>query len=318
MSPVLHHLGTSLKVAFFHLFNGVHKLNASLNQCLLSRTEKLKGRGHLVFQHLQLLFNVGALLVQVLLRVRVLLGIGVESLDAELKLNVGGTDVPVNFLQLLLLLVNQLTQGLVQTTEHTEVLLVHQKAQVGKLLVGLVIAGLDGRATLGNQLLNDPDGADGQVAVIHCQLQQLLVLRHNVQELLVLHLSLLLTVVLLNATLHLLEPLSSQLLQLPLQILDLAPALLLSILVVLDHLLRLVLLCRKPLHCLGILQISLLDGVVHMLQIRLAPLLQAPLGVFHCAGLLVGLLLHLMDLGEHAVLIISHPNDTELVTHKLN
>ena len=54
--------------------------------------------------------------------------------------------------------------------------------------------------------------------------------------------------------------------------------------------------CRKALHGLSVLEVCLLDSVVDVLEVCLATLLETALGVLHLRGLLVGLLLHLVDL----------------------
>ncbi|ESL08275.1 69 kDa paraflagellar rod protein [Trypanosoma rangeli SC58] len=294
------------------------KLDAGLVQRILGGAKHLQRLRHLVLQHLQLLLHLRAELVQLLLCIRVLLRVRVKRLDGKLQLDVRRADVTVNLLQALLLLVHQLTQRPVQAAERLQVLLVHLQPQVPKLLVRLVVARLDGAAALRHKLLQHPNAPHRQVAVVHRQLQQLLVLPAHVKELLVLHLALLLAVVLLDAALHLLETLRPQALQDALQLLNAAPRLVLLVKVLLNKLLRLLLLRREQLHRLRVLQVRLLDRVVQVLQVVLAALLQAPLGVLNRRRLLEGLLLYILNAAKRLVLVLRLPNDAELVGHQLH
>mmetsp|Transcript_101787 Transcript_101787/g.172422 ORF Transcript_101787/g.172422 Transcript_101787/m.172422 type:complete len:476 (-) Transcript_101787:24-1451(-) len=247
-----------------------------------------------------------------------LLRIWIESFDTELQLNVGGTNVAVKLLKLLLLLVDQVTKSQIQHAEELQVLLVNLQAEITKFLVSTVVAGLDGRASLGDGLLDQANHADRQIAVVNRQLQQLLVLGNNLQELLVLDLALLLAVVFFDAPLHLLEPLSAQLLQLSLKVLNLAPALVLLLDVVPQEPLGPVLCTRKTLHGLCVFQVGLLDGVVDVLQIGLAALLQTTLCILHLRSLLVGLLLRFVDFLEGSVLVFHRAGNTVLVVDQHN
>ncbi|KAF5214365.1 hypothetical protein ECC02_013038 [Trypanosoma cruzi] len=318
VGTVLDHLAAAGQVAVLHLLGGMHKLNAGLVQRVLGRAKHLQRLRHLVLQHLQLLLHLRAELVQLLLGVRVLLRVRVKRLDGKLQLNVRRADVAVNLLQALLLLVHQLAQRLVQAAERLQVLLMHLQPQVPQLLVRRVVARLDCAAALRHQLLHHPDASHRQVAVVHRQLQQLLVLPTYIQELLVLHLALLLAVVLLNAALHLLKSLRPQTLQDTLELLDAAPRLVLPVEVLLDELFRLLLLRRKALHRLRVLHVRLLDRVVQVLQVVLAALLQPSLRVLDRGCLLKRLLLHILDATKRLVLVLRLSNYAELVGHQLH
>eukprot|EP00756_Hemistasia_phaeocysticola_P032364 Hpha_TRINITY_DN16403_c0_g4::TRINITY_DN16403_c0_g4_i5::g.159204::m.159204 len=318
VSLVLDHARTAGEHLLVVLVHGVRELVAHGVQRLLALFEVVHRTRLLLLQQRQLLLNALAQLVQLLLLVGVLLRVRVERLDTELKLHVGATDRTVDLLKPLLLLVDQRTESEVQHTEVLQVLLVHGDTQLRKVLVRFVVTRLHSRAPLSHKLLDQTGATDRKVAVVHRQLQQLLLLARHLQELRVLNTALLLTVVLLDPPLHLLEPLSAQLLQLPLKVLDLTPALLLLLQVLLDETLALVLHRGEPLHRLGVLQVGLLDRVVDVLQVSLAALLQPPLRVLHLGRLLVRLLLDLVDLLERRVLVLSLLDQTELVLDQLD
>eukprot|EP00754_Rhynchopus_humris_P023111 Rhum_TRINITY_DN14822_c4_g1::Rhum_TRINITY_DN14822_c4_g1_i1::g.121771::m.121771 len=315
---VLDHPRPAAKHLLVVLVDGVLEVVADGVEGLLRLLEVVHRLRLLLLQQPQLLLHRVPQHVQLLLLVAVLLRVRVERLDAELQLDVRAADGAVDLLQPLLLLVDQRPQRQVQHPEVLQVLLVHPDPQLRQLLVRLVEPRLHRAAPLRHQLLDQPRAPDRQVAVVHRQLQQLLVLRRNLQELRVLHPPLLLPVVLLDPPLHLLEPLRPQLLQLPLQVLDLPPALLLLLQVLLHEPLALVLHRREPLHRLRVLEVRLLDRVVDVLQVRLAPLLQPPLRVLHLRRLLVRLLLNLVDLLERRVLILRLLDQTELVLDQLD
>eukprot|EP00760_Papus_ankaliazontas_P027816 PhM_4_TR3451/c6_g1_i1/m.73681 len=300
------------------LVDGVHEVDAGGVEGLLGHLEVLQRLRLLVLQHRELLLDLAAQLVELLLHVGVLLGVGVERLDAELELDVRRADVAVDLFEALLLLVDEVAERKVQHAEVLKVLLVHGDAHLGQLGVRLVVAGLDGAAALADHLLDEAGAADGQVAVVHRQLEQLLVLRRHLEELRVLDAALLLAVEVVDAALDLLEALGAQLLELALEVLDAVPAVLLLVDVLLDVALALLLGGGVALHGLGVLEVGLLDGVVDVLQVGLAALLEAALGVLHLARVLRGGLLHVVDLLEGGVLVLALLDVRELVLDEVN
>lgn len=310
---VLDHLGAAGEDFLVVLVDGVVELDAGGVEGLLGLLELLEGLALLLLQHGELFLDLLAELVELLLLVGMLLGVGVEGLDAELELDVGGADVAVDFLETLLLLVDEGTDGEVEHAEVLEVLLVDVDADIGEFGDGAVIAGLDGGAAFGDHLLDEAGAADGEVAVVDGELEELLVLGGDLEELGVLDAALLLLVDVVDAALDFFEALSAELLELALEVLDLVPGLLLLLDVLLDEAVALFLGGGVALHGLGVLEIGLLDGVVDVLQVGLAALLEAALGVLHLVGLLVGGLLDFVDLLEGGVLLLAGLDAAELV-----
>ena len=151
---VLDHLGSPGEDFLVVLVDGVVEVVADCVKRLLGLLEVVHGLGLLFLEESKLLLDCVAEHVELLLLVAVLLGVGVEGLDAELKLDVRASDRSVNLLQTLLLLVDKRPQREVQHPEVLKVLLVDADAEFGELLVGFVEAGFDRTAALSDQLLD--------------------------------------------------------------------------------------------------------------------------------------------------------------------
>jgi hypothetical protein len=258
---------------------------------------------HLALQHLKHVLELVAFLIKILVKFGVGNFVGNISFDLFDALFFRKTNI---------------AESLPKGAESSEVLFVSIEGEISEQLTVLVRTGLDRGAALGDELLDHRDAADREVAVVDGEFKELLVLAAHVEELLVLDLALLLAVVLVDAALDLLEALGAELLEEALELLDLAPRLVLLLEVLADELVALVLLPHEALHRLGVLEVGLLDRVVEVLEVLLAALLEAALGVLHGRGLLERLLLHVVDLGEHAVLVVGLADDAELVLDELD
>mmetsp|Transcript_6304 Transcript_6304/g.11786 ORF Transcript_6304/g.11786 Transcript_6304/m.11786 type:complete len:212 (-) Transcript_6304:1409-2044(-) len=165
----------------------MHEINARVMQRLFRNRKIVQCHLCLLLQIIQILLNIVPNAQELLLCIRILLGIWIQSLSGKLLLNMTLLDSAVDFFDSFVFLVCQLSQRQIEATEHLQVLLVRIQQQIRVL--SLLLAQMVGQSgeTRVDKLCDQCDAMNSGIAVADCQIQKLCMIVHHLTELFILH-----------------------------------------------------------------------------------------------------------------------------------